>query len=96
MLLAIQVRGRKEGEEVETEAILEDEALKDADLCVLALHSIPAALRQTVLTVGRQRILLVTVVRLTQTRLKGKRARSKDRQECETREHVLRIIKSKY
>lgn len=32
------------------------------DLCVLGLHSIPAALRQTVLTVCRQRILLVTVV----------------------------------
>ncbi len=41
------------GEEVVREAIFGDEAQKDADLCVLALHSIPAALRQTVLTVGR-------------------------------------------
>lgn len=35
---------------------------KKADLCVPALHSIPAALRQTVLAVGGQRILLVAVV----------------------------------
>ena len=62
MLITTQMRGRKDGEEVETEAILHDEAMRDADLCVLGLHSIPAALRQTVLTVGRQRILLVAVV----------------------------------
>lgn len=42
---------------------------KKADLSVFGLHSIPAALGQAVLAVGRQRILLVAVVRLTQTSL---------------------------
>lgn len=35
---------------------------RPADLCVLAIHTIPAALRQTVLAVGGQRILLVAGV----------------------------------
>lgn len=42
---------------------------RPADLCVLAIHTIPASLGQTVLAVGGQRILLVAVVRLPQTRL---------------------------
>lgn len=43
---------------------LEEVEWRLADLRVLAIHTIPAALRQTVLTVGGQRILLVAVVRL--------------------------------
>lgn len=48
---------------------LEEVQWRLADLRVLAIHTIPAALRQTVLAVGGQRILLVAVVRLSQTRL---------------------------
>lgn len=33
-----------------------------SDLCVLLLHSVPAPLGQTVLTVARQRVVLITVV----------------------------------
>lgn len=46
---------------------LEEVEWRLADLRVLAIHAIPAALRQTVLAVGGQRILLVAVVRLPQT-----------------------------
>lgn len=60
---------------------------KKADLSVLGLHSVPAALRQTVLAVGGQRVLLIAVVRLTQTSL----SKEREGQAHRTRQHFLTI-----